>query len=412
MPFLAWTLAPVVMTAILPVVWPWRVAPERQGFWRRFVAIAALIAALVVGQTFLGEGPAAWARMGVFVAVATAYVYVLMRLDDMDGTSELFRWLILACLLTSAAALITLNSALGFTVSVCTMLFLGACMSLKWHQRVTLPLVAANVWLLQSMSATPPTLLQALSDGIGLLVMAMFGFILRRTTRLGQDLGRANRQLEQHAQQAEELATLRERARLARELHDTLGHALTTITVQLDAAERLLEKNPARAQLLVERSRDLSRGATVELRASLAQLRQDERIPLAEELRALSAQGGGEDSAVQVAVADLRLAPQQEHALARVAREALHNAHRHAHARQIQVVLETQGEAAVLRVEDDGTGFDPSSVPPGHYGLSGMQERLLLLGGRLDVRSRLGEGTTVTATLPLRLSSTPEVHPR
>lgn len=411
MPFPAWTLAPVIMTAVLPVVWPWWVAPERRGFWMRFMATAALIVALVVGQTFLTQGLAAWTQMAVFVAVATSYVYVLMRLDDVDGTSELFRWLILACLITSAAALITLNAALGFIVSVCTMLFLGACMSLKWHQRATLPLVVANVWLLQSVSATPPTLLQALSDGIGLLVMAMFGFILRRTTRLGQDLAQANRQLEQHARQAEELATLRERARLARELHDTLGHALTTITVQLDAAERLLEKNPARAQLLVERSRDLSRSATVELRASLAQLRHEERIPLAEKLRALSTQETAEGSAVHVVVTDLQLAPQQEHALARVAREALHNARRHAHAQQIHVVLETQGGAAVLRVEDDGTGFDPTLVPPGHYGLSGMQERLLLLGGRLDVRSRPGEGTTVTATLPLRASPAPEVHP-
>lgn len=409
MAFPLWVLSPVMLTATLPVFRPWRLRPERRAFWTRFLAVAALVVSLVVGQTLLEEGLAAWPRMTVFVALAVSYVSILARLDNMNEQGELYRWFVLACLLSGAAALITLSPALGFIVSVCTMLFLGACMSLRWHQRITLPLVAANVWLLQTVSATPPTLLQALSDGIGLLVMAMFGFILRRTTRLGQDLARANQQLAQHARQAEELATLRERARLARELHDTLGHALTTITVQLEAGERLLEKNPHKARILLEHSRELSRSATLELRASLAELRGSEQMVLREQLESLAAAGEAGGPQVTVELAEVRLAPQQEHALARVAREALHNARRHAHAQRIQVSLEAQSGVAVLRVSDNGIGFDLTRVPSGHYGLSGMQERLLLLGGRLEVHSWPGGGTMVTATLPLGVQSTAEI---
>ncbi|RXJ16483.1 sensor histidine kinase, partial [Deinococcus metallilatus] len=136
MPLPLWTLAPALLTATLPVLRPWRMRPERRAYWARFGAVAALLVALVVGQTLLGEGLAAWPWGVVFVAVACAYVYTLARLDDLDDQAEAFRWFTLACLLTSAAALITLNAALGFIVSVCTMLFLGACMPLRWHLRV------------------------------------------------------------------------------------------------------------------------------------------------------------------------------------------------------------------------------------------------------------------------------------
>jgi signal transduction histidine kinase len=404
-----WTPLPVVLAAVLAVRWPATVAPQRRTFWRRALLIAALPLALVTGQGLLDSAGASWLHELALLTVAAGYLYALIRLDDVDNTGEVFRWTLLLALLSGAAGVIVLSPALGFTVSVCTLLFLGARMPLLWHFRVTLPLVAGNVWLLQAVSgpgaAGHGSLVQALSDGTGLLMMAVFGFILRRATRLGEQLSAANTQLAQHAAQAGELATLRERARLARELHDTLGHALTTITVQLEASERLLERHPERARTLLAQARDLSRSATQDLRLSLSELRPEHAghsgPDLAAQVQALAGELRAAGLSVQTACDPVALSPQQTHALGRVLREAVQNVRRHAGARHVRLDLRSAPEACTLTVTDDGCGFDPARIPAGHYGLRGMGERLALLGGALHVESFPGGGSAVTARLPL-----------
>lgn len=220
--------------------------------------------------------------------------------------------------------------------------------------------------------------------------------------RLYDELSRAHEKLRRYALQAEELAELRERSRLARELHDTLGHALTTLTVQLEAIERAVRSRPAILPPLLEDARGLSRRAMTDLRESLTDLRgaPGDR-PLAERLRATAeaaaARGGWK---LDLDLNAVELPHEVQHALLRVAREALVNVERHASARHVTLALRPTTRGIELAVTDDGAGFDPGGVDAGHFGLRGMRERAALLDGSLEVRSAPGGGTDLHLTVP------------
>lgn len=234
---------------------------------------------------------------------------------------------------------------------------------------------------------------------------------LRRTRdereRLYAELSTAHEELRRRALHAEELAELRERSRLARELHDTLGHALTTLTVQLEAIERAARARPASLPPLLEDARGLSRRAMAELRESLADLRGDPASrTLVERLRApAEAAAARAGWRLELSFDRVDVAPEAEHALVRIAREALANAERHAAARHVTLALRSVAERIELLVADDGTGFDPGSVGGSRFGLRGMRERAALLGATLEVRTGPGIGTEV-------LLSTPTAAPR
>jgi len=99
---------------------------------------------------------------------------------------------------------------------------------------------------------------------------------------------------------------------------------------------------------------------------------------------------------------DVRLPEDVETALYRIVQEALTNVVKHAQAQTVSVVLGRSADAAIAFVEDDGVGFDPTSVRPDGFGVEGMRERVSLLDGRLRVQSRSGGGTTIAAEVPLR----------
>jgi len=394
--------------------WPLHLQPQRQLFWQRGVLLAIIplgIASVQVIESHSNFSSVLWPLLTLW-AVAASYVLTLIRTDDLDTANldaarlslKAFEGLLLISLLATTASLLVLSPNLQFFVAVTTMLFLGMHQPLAWHQRYTLPIVAVFVWIFSLSSNTSTGLLDALSNAVGLGMTAVFGFLLRRSKQLVEELETANTKLALQAAQAEELAVLRERSRLARELHDTLGHALTTITVQLEAAELSLERRPDKARTLLTQSRELSRAATSELRLSLSDLRSESASSRGEQsfrdqLTAL-AQSTGLPT-VQLDLADVQLSPQQQHALIRIASEAVQNARRHAHARQIRLELHQTPHDTRLSVSDDGQGFDGQQpTAAGHYGLTGMRERLVLLGGQLEVHSSPGGGTRVVARLP------------
>ncbi len=204
-------------------------------------------------------------------------------------------------------------------------------------------------------------------------------------------------------------ATLLERQRLARELHDSVSQALFSMTLHARAAQRHLETaglgagEPAARE--VERLRELTAGALAEMRALIFELRPG---ALAEEglvaavCKQAAALGARTATTIRVeAPAErLELAPDAEEHLYRLVLEALNNALKHADADTIEVDLRVEGDALVVGVRDDGRGFDPGQERPGHLGLHTMQERAGALGGRLDVTSAPGEGTTVLVRAP------------
>lgn len=242
------------------------------------------------------------------------------------------------------------------------------------------------------------------------IVFYLFVYYVTRTSSqrgaLVQELRAAQAALEAAREHDAELAALRERERLARDLHDSLGHALVAISVQLEAIQRLYRVDPDRAAEQVDALKGVTRAAMDELRRSLAGLRAPglgDR-PLPDALRTLAVDAGqrtGLNITCSIADGAARLTPAVAETLWRVAQESLTNIERHATARNVDIHLEVVPAAAVLRVRDDGRGLTPHAAldRPGHYGLRGLRERLEGLGGQLTLTNL--DGLTVEASVPL-----------
>ncbi|HEY0395588.1 MAG TPA: GAF domain-containing sensor histidine kinase [Candidatus Elarobacter sp.] len=194
-----------------------------------------------------------------------------------------------------------------------------------------------------------------------------------------------------------------ERARLAREIHDTLAQDLTAIGLQLESALRdVPADSPAAARITT--ALGVARASTAQARASVLSLRADplagRALPAA--LAAL-ARGVSSETGMRVTLTERgtpSLAYDAEGELYRIASEALANARLHANASRIEIELAAEEHAVVLRVRDDGAGFDPAVRDGERFGLRGMEERARLVGGELRVESGAGRGTTVEVVIP------------
>jgi len=241
------------------------------------------------------------------------------------------------------------------------------------------------------------TLIQMISFlAVGYAVCALIDRLRTQAASLAQ----ANEQLHHYASTLEELAISRERNRMARELHDTLAHTLSGLTVQLEAIKAYWEVDPQAAKALQLQALAVARTGQQETRRALKALR-------ASSLDTLGLRDAvGELSKTMAAAANLQLtlnlpatlpplAPEVEQAVYRIAQEAITNVVNHAQARQLMVELAYTDEQLALVIRDDGRGFDPQAVPSGHFGLLGMNERAQLVGGALTIQGAPGRGTQV-----------------
>jgi signal transduction histidine kinase len=200
--------------------------------------------------------------------------------------------------------------------------------------------------------------------------------------------------------QAQEL----ERQKLARELHDETGQALTSILLGLKPLEEALADHPARAalaelrELVVSALQDVRRLA-VELRPAV--LDDFGLVPALERLTDAFAEQSDVRVDFHSALGEMRLPSEAEATLYRVVQESLTNIVKHANARNVSVSLARRESSVAAVIEDDGAGFDPRAVHEDGVGLLGMRERLALVDGRLEIESRAGAGTTIVAEVPL-----------
>jgi len=213
-----------------------------------------------------------------------------------------------------------------------------------------------------------------------------------------QSLTDANRQLTQRAATIEQLAESRERNRLARELHDTLAHSLTGVSVQLQALDTLMQHDPATAESQLKETQATVRTGIQESRRAIEALRATplEDLGLSEALRQLCRKQAERTGIVfSCKIEDVQaLDPLTEQAVYRVAEAALTNVVQHAAASEVFVRLVAKPSLR-LEIQDDGVGFDPGAIPSNRYGLTGMAERAELVGARLTVESEPGRGTKV-----------------
>jgi GAF domain-containing protein len=242
-----------------------------------------------------------------------------------------------------------------------------------------------------------------------------FGLAWEKTHRSSEEEKRLSVALAQRAAvainnaalyaRAQQAASLEERQRLARELHDSVSQALYGIALGARTARTQLDRDPAKAGEPLDYVLSLAEAGLAEMRALIFELRPESLeteglvAALEKQLAATRARHGLD------VTADLGTEPQAglevKEAAYRIAQEALHNIVKHAQAKSVKVALTADG-ALRLTVADDGRGFDASGSFPGHMGLRSMRERAERAGGALEVESAPGKGTTVTATFPAR----------
>ncbi|MFD9442957.1 GAF domain-containing sensor histidine kinase [Streptomyces sp. NPDC060006] len=207
-------------------------------------------------------------------------------------------------------------------------------------------------------------------------------------------------------ERSRELTIAEERSRLAHELHDAVSQKLFSLRLTAQAAAALVDRDPDRAKGELHQVATLAAEAADELRAAVVELRPaalDEDGLVATLRTQIQVLDRAHTARVTFDSRGVRALPAaQEEAMLRVAQEALHNALRHSGGARVDVTLERRGQGAVLRVSDDGAGFEPRATRRAgrHLGLVSMRDRTNGVGGTLRVESAPGKGTTIEMEVP------------
>jgi signal transduction histidine kinase len=370
-----WALVPYGLLGLACVI---SLVSDDSGRWLT-LAIAAGLA--VWHWWFVVAHPHWWERRTL--VMAGYFVGLLVFTALLVSRSDAFQLFVPACYVL---AFVTLPGKLAYAGVVMA--------SLPW---LVQPGIDLGSMVLDLAVATP------LAAVIGWAIRAMEREAIRRREANSRLVAIAAENAELHAKllaRARETATAEERARMAREIHDTVAQGLTGIVTQLEAVEELV---PATVRGRVDTARHLARTSLVEVRRSIEALRpgplHDARL------------GDAVGQAVTTwreqydipATFTMTGTPQPMHSevevtVLRAAQEALSNVGRHAQARRVDVTLSYMEDVVVLDVRDDGTGFD-AAVADG-FGLTAMRQRVRLLSGSVDVESAPGTGTAVSVTVP------------
>jgi signal transduction histidine kinase len=346
--------------------------------WEIGVLLSAGVAYLIVGTYGFSRcrcSESRLVRVGYFVVqLSLAAVLILLR----GSSGELA--LILLPLAGQSALLLPMQ----FMVPICVLIYLTLVM----------PLMLRSRWI--------DAIAIAMVYGTGIVFVVVFTRVAASEREARTALAEANQLLRDHASEVEELAATRERNRLAREIHDGLGHYLTVVNVQIGAARTILDQDRQRALEHLSKAQALTQEGLAEVRHSVATLRASptESRPLPQALAKLVEQwkAAGLSTKLSVSGTVRPLSPQTNLTLYRSAQEALTNVAKHAHARNVEVNLDYNDRLKTqLSIKDDGIG---SANSEGGFGLLGVRERVQLLDGSVRVHTESGNGFTLDVEIP------------
>jgi len=237
-------------------------------------------------------------------------------------------------------------------------------------------------------------------------LMGVFGYSLRQAEIVHREKELVLEELQKAQDQLQELAVTKERTRLARELHDSLGHQLTVAVVQLEGAQRLIPTKPEQASQMIGTMRDELKRALAELRLTVTAMRSSivENQSLESALMALCESFQQNTGLVMHFTVTQKLPELPEPyrlAFYRSAQEGLTNVQRHAHAQNVWIQMQSDDKNLTLILEDDGEGIDPQSQNNSGSGLLGLRERAVQLGGQIRISDRRGGGTQLAFIVPV-----------
>ena len=368
-------------------------------------------------------------RFAASVFMLYAGLIILFRLDMEDEGLNLVK-LVLEIIVSVMLCTLCGMAYTGILILVMTDIIHG-CYSRQKELRYLIPVIVLymvvdskilNLWLrnisfsdyLVFYNPRAAGILQSILNTLQLVNIVMFIFFLvvtlryqmdktERIMRLNEELTVANIKLEEYSRKSAEMAQMQERNRLAREIHDTIGHALTGIVTGLEACFVLLETRPDLAGKQIKAIQNVARKGMKDVRSSVRALRPDalEQLSLHEAIESMvdemcRSTGIMFEYTCQDALSDL--APDEEDVVYRVLQESITNSVRHGQPSRITINIERKNQLLEIRIEDNGRGC--SDLHRG-FGLTHMQERLDMLGGSLMTDGN--GGFRVMARIPLRL---------
>jgi len=209
-------------------------------------------------------------------------------------------------------------------------------------------------------------------------------------------------------QEVQQLAVVDERLRISRDLHDGIIQSIYAVSLSLEDVADLIEEEPGEAAARVDRSIDRLHTTIGDIRTFIVGLGPESGDGLGAALESMAREllaGSPTELRLDLsgaAALDGRLTPEAGHELVQIAREALSNVARHSDASDASLSLQVEGDVAVLRIEDDGRGFDPEQrLGVAHFGLANLRDRAAAIAGSLRIDSERGKGTRIIVRLPI-----------
>ncbi|MEL6605994.1 MAG: sensor histidine kinase [Cyanobacteria bacterium J06614_10] len=387
-------------------------APENLRFAVFVMAMVALVGIELRGLGRADFGMSRFANLFPF-AVRFALFVTICLITDLNYSQILFLTLLLYGYLAISKRLSYLLAFTGVAI-----LFgldeaqISMMESLPSPQEVVSPLIPPG----GNMTG------RLIDRSMGSLIALLFTLLLARAmlqairaqqqqADLFASLETSHLQLKQYANRVAELAATEERNRLARDIHDSLGHHLAAINIQLEKANAYRQRDPQRAYEAVTYAQHTVQDALKEVRQSVNSLREEEEtFSFHEALKSLVRRMNHSELTIRLALTGdyscySRL---KQMTLYRVVQEGLTNVHKHAHASEVAIAINFDSQSASLKLADNGTGFDVAAWQKRTHkdqitqGLRGLQERLSLVGGTLSIVSK-HSGTTLVSHVPQKM---------
>jgi len=372
--------------------------------------LGAYLVWLVVALPVVSAMTPGWRRAVAAILLAASGALLGYVLTRQRAATSVRTYLVVQTVLVLAVYAMRPDAALGvaqmfFLFTAQAVLLLPGREAILWVATFTAITFLGGIHVLGR-----PGLSGVLATAGGNVVFAGLAAVLRQTQlanervrALLREVEDAHERLRELTEASQRLAVAQERERIAREMHDALGHRLTVTVVQLEGARRLVPSDPGRAVQIIDAMREQLKEGLGDLRETVAALRSPVRATLADTLARLVAAfqaATGVEARLEVAEALPTLDAEQRHALFRVAQEGLTNVQRHAGARRAWLSLDVAQNTLALRIEDDGRGY-PEAVAQRRFGLAGIAERIGALEGRMELGARPGGGARLEVRIPV-----------
>jgi len=324
-------------------------------------------------------------NMMLYLPERTAVWHRLMFLSLLTGSA----------LGISAVSQSLLGAFLLLIVSVILPWMLPVVYAVTW-------LIAQNVLLAGTLSRIPNVSLSDASMEAGLFLgISLFAFmssvVVLRQKAARDELRRVNSELRATQSLLEENTRIAERVRIARELHDLVGHHLTALTLNLEVVTHLVD---GKVLEHVQQAHSLARLLLADVREVVSDMRQDDMVNLADALHKLTEGVPNPRIHLDLPATEVMTEPQRAQVLLRCVQEMITNSVRHAQADNLWIRLSMTGDGLAMSARDDGIGVDKVAIG---NGLTGMTERLKHLGGKLEIESEPGAGFALHAWLPTKV---------